>query len=327
MLPLYTVGEVNWLTSQALYHGLPVMQEEGVILCWPKEPYVSLGCHQDWEEFDETSGVSVVRRQVGGSLVYLDDQQVFFQIIANPSNHPRLKTPAHWYHFALDPVIAALNHLGFEAWFKQPADILIHDRKISGNAGGQIEDSAVIVGNILLQFSPEHMAQVRAGSDMLKRAFAEAMTQHLVTLDTLTAGRGKWTREEVLELLARFFHQEMGAEIQSSVPWDRWLDALNQVNERLLNPDWLHVAGYRPPYHQVKVREGVYLRQTRREISPEIIAEINTESRTITALWNSPISVSLPIDAAGVREEVSDSFLRMILYELMDVRSKDLTLS
>lgn len=130
-----------------------------------------------------------------------------------------------------------------------------------------------------------------------------------------------------MRLLAQFFHQEMGAEIQSSVPWKRWRQALNQAGQRLLDPDWLHQAGYRPPYHQVKVREGVYLRQTRREVYRDIIAEVNTESQTITALWNSAIPVSPPLNAEEVREKISDSSLRRILYELLDVRTKDLSLS
>lgn len=327
MLPLYPVGEVNWLTSQALYHGLPVLGEEGVILCWPKESYVSLGCHQDWDEFDESSNIPAIRRQVGGSLVYLDNQQVFFQVIADPSKHPRLKTPEQWYHFALYPVIASLKHLGFEARFKAPADILVDDRKISGNAGGQIEDSAVVVGNILLEFSPANMARVRAGSTLLKGAFAEAMARHLVTLNALTAPGRVWTREEVMRLLARFFHQEMGAEIQDSIPWDRWDEVLDQTGKRLLQPEWLHAAGYRPPYHQVKVREGVYLRQTRRDRYPEVIAEVNTESKVITALWNCPVQFSLPLNAAGIGEQIQDSPLRLILYELLDVRTKDPMLS
>ncbi|SMC04925.1 Lipoate-protein ligase A [Sulfobacillus thermosulfidooxidans DSM 9293] len=325
MLPLYLAGDVNWLMSQALYHGLPVLHEEGIILCWPKEPYVSLGCHQDWDDFDENAPVPVVRRRVGGSLVYLDNQQVFFQIILDPSKHPRLKTPDQWYQFALTPVIACLSHLGFSAQFKPPADILVQNRKISGNAGGQIEDSVVIVGNVLLSFSLEMMARVRKGSVQFKQAFAEAMSRHLVTLEELTRGR-TWTPDEVMPLLAQFFVAQMDAHIMD-IPWERWQPMLEEVGAQLIKPQWLHAPGYRPPYHQVKVREGVYLRQPRDGSLPDVIAEVDTEKKLLTALWNSPFDIPLPLTQESLVTEVPQGPFRDVLFELMDVKVKDSLLS
>lgn len=318
MLPLYLAGEVNWLTSQSFYHGLPLLHEEGIILCWPREPYVSLGCHQDWNDFDDTSGIAVVRRKVGGSLVYLDPQQVFFQIVLDPSNHPRLKTPDQWYRFALAPVVSCLRHWGLDAVFKFPADILINDRKISGNAGGQIEDSVVVVGNILLSFSPAMMAQVRAGTQEFKRAFAESMSRHLVTLGELRPAPYEKGPTEVMHGLAQFFAQEMGAERQA-LPWNRWEGVFAQVGRRLTRSAWLHARGYRPPYHQVKVREGIYLRQPREEAFSGIIAEVDTENKMLTGLWNSPRALPLPLRAQTLVDYVPDLEFRRVLGQLLDV--------
>lgn len=324
MLPVYLIGDVNWLMTQAFYHALPAMHEEGIILCWPHEPYVSLGCHQDWDEFDQTSRVPVVRRRVGGTLVYLDHHQVFFQVVLNPQRHPHLNTPDKWYRYALTPVIDWLKTIGLDARFKAPADILVGDRKISGNAGGQIEDRVVIVGNILLDFSPAMMAQVRAGSPIFKQTFAEAMSRHLVTLEELS--NRSWSASAVMSRLALSFEKHMAADIQE-VPWERWRPLLDQVGQSLLQPEWLHAAGYRPPYHQVKVREGVYLRQTRQPEFPDVVVEVDTENRLLNALWNTPVNLPLPLRWEQVCDYVPDHALLNVLYQLLGVPAKDPLLS
>ncbi len=321
MIPLYRLGGVDWLTSQALYHTLPVMHEEGVILCWPLNPYVSLGCHQDWEEFDTTSYVPVVRRHVGGTLVYLDSHQVFFQVILDPSRHSELHTPAKWYRYALYPVIQALAQLGLDAEFKEPADILVNGRKISGNAGGQIEDSVVVVGNILLRFSPEIMVKVRAGSTMLKTAFAEAMSRHLVTLEELSPDRA-WTAPDVMDILAESFQRHWSTQ-SIEFPWNKWRPALETVGQDLIRPDWIKAPGHRPPYHQVKVREGIYLRQPRQNDFSNLVAEVNTEKHCLNALWGLSASLPLPLFPSDVDRHVPNGILRRILYQLLDVPVPD----
>jgi lipoate-protein ligase A len=283
-----------------------------------------LGCHQDWNEFDQTSLVPVVRRRVGGTLVYLDNQQIFFQIILNPKRHAHLNTPDKWYRYALTPVIEWLKALGLDARFKAPADILVEDRKISGNAGGQIEDSVVIVGNILLDFSPNMMVKVRAGSPVFKQIFAETMSHHLVTLNELTTR--SWTASDVMLFLAEAFQTHMAVDIQD-VPWERWRQILDQVGQNLLKPEWLHVAGYCPPYNQVKVREGVYLRQTRQPEFSDIIIEVDIENRLLTALWNTPFNLPLPLRWEHVCNYVPDQALLNVLYQLMDVHIRDPLLS
>ncbi|POB11350.1 lipoate--protein ligase family protein [Sulfobacillus sp. hq2] len=316
MLPLYMVGEVDWLTTQALYHALPTMHEEGIVLCWPRDPYVSIGCHQDWQEFDARAGLPVVRRHVGGTLVYLDQHQIFFQVIVNASHHVAKKSPQQWYQYALAPVVSYLQTMGFAAMFKSPADILINNRKISGNAGGQIEDSVVIVGNILLRFDPEMMVKVRAGSSIFKHSFADALARHLTTLEELS-GR-EWQPETVMRDLATSFHRHWDTVLRE-VPWDRWNPVVAQVGRSLLQPRWLYAPGMRPRYHQIKVREGVYLRQPREDAwFPDIVAEVDTERQLCLQIWNLPFEVPLPLPYAQIGDYIGDPHLQEVLLSLMD---------
>lgn len=287
MLPLYEIGAIDWLTTQALYHGIAELGEEAIVLCWPTTPYVSLGCHQDGEEFDPSCGLPGIRRRVGGTLVYLDADQVFFQVILNPGRLPSKSRPIDWYHLALDPVVAYLEDLGLAATLRPPADILVEGRKISGNAGGQIGDQMVMVGNLLLSFPHDVMVRVRnAPNQMLKEAFATSLQAHLLALREIP-GQTELTTVSVMEGLAHRFTEDLGA-TPCATPWGRWAQALDRVARELQDPAWLVAPGMRLPYHQIKIREGVYLRSLR--VSPNdprssLVVEFHADDGAIHRVW------------------------------------------
>ncbi|HDH09530.1 MAG TPA: lipoate--protein ligase family protein, partial [Chloroflexi bacterium] len=49
-MKLYDLGEVPWLESQLIYHALPRLGMEGLVLLLPTSPYVCIGYHQDVEQ-------------------------------------------------------------------------------------------------------------------------------------------------------------------------------------------------------------------------------------------------------------------------------------
>lgn len=300
MLPLYQVGEVDWLTTQTLYHTLAKLGEEGVVLCWPKTPYVSLGCHQNWEDYNAGSYLPVLRRRVGGSLVYLDRHQVFFQIIVSPSRLANNRTPERWYHYALDPIVSYLQELGLTAELRLPADILVNGRKISGNAGGQLDEMVVIVGNLLLDFSIEAMVTARSGPhETWHRAFTESMDFHLTTLQECCPQRA-WTAEMVMEELAQVFAHHLGAK-PMPFPWNAFHDAMKTVGEELTAWEWLQATRHQntsSPY-SVKVREGVYLYASRNPDLSHIVAEVDHNENRILRVWGWEEAAQNSVDKAA----------------------------
>lgn len=284
MLPIYALGEVDWLTTQTLYHGLAELGEEGIVICWPRTPYVSIGCHQSWDEYNALSGIPVVRRKVGGTLVYLDHQQVFFQVILS-SQRMKVRTPGQWYDMALRPVVSYLASLGLDATLNPPADILVQGRKISGNAGGQLDDSIVVVGNIMLEFSPERMSAVRATPHpIMQQAFLHSMQRNLITLHEINGLTGV-TRDEVMAGLVHSYAHALDGKVRFPA-WERWGPVFKEVGEALTASDWLKITGRQMPFHQIKVREGVYLRCLRDMEESGLVAEVDVTSRKILRLWH-----------------------------------------
>ncbi len=325
MLPLYQLGGVDWITTQALYHGIAEMDEEAIVLCWPTSPYVSLGCHQDGDEWDSSCGFPALRRRVGGSLVYLDADQVFFQVILDAERLSSACRPVDWYHLALDPVVAYLGDLGLVATLRPPADILLGDRKVSGNAGGQIDSKMVIVGNLLLSFPHAVMARVRnAPNQILRQAFAASLAEHLVTLRDIP-GYGDLTAGRVMEGLGDRYAKHLGA-IHCEAPWSRWAETLERVSLELQDPAWLKAAGMRLPYHQIKVREGVYLRSPHvHENDPKasLVIEFHSDEGTVHRVWGCDEidPRGLPLTGRMLSEISVPEDIKEVLTALVDLRS------
>lgn len=246
---------MDWLVSQALYHGLAQAGEEGILLCWPRTPYACLGCHEPFEDWHPQSGIPVLRRQVGGTLVLLDAHQLFYQLIASPTRMARGGRPAQWYQWALKPVVHYLETLGYQAEMRLPADILADGRKISGNAGGQVGQGVVVVGNLLVDFDVDRMAEVRAlPHPAIRAAYADSMRRHLATLN---ARHPMLTVEEAMEgLLESYLRAGYG--VAQEPPWHRWQPILQRAAMRLASVHWTQ-AVRAPGPTPVKVREGVYL--------------------------------------------------------------------
>ncbi|MCX5779311.1 MAG: lipoate--protein ligase family protein, partial [Firmicutes bacterium] len=154
---VYDLGPVNWWESQCYYHALAHLGREGLIICSPASPYVCLGLHDDLEQeidpvYCQEQNIPIFRRETGGGVVYLDDRQVFFQLILRRDN-PRLPLRRQrFYEEFLQPAIAAYQHFGVPAELKAPADIAAAGRKCSGNACGDVGECVAYVGNILLDF-------------------------------------------------------------------------------------------------------------------------------------------------------------------------------
>lgn len=190
MIRRLDLGRLGAVRSQAVYHGLAEAIEpatpDTIVFCAPAEPYFCIGYHQDAArvldlEHCRRTGSPVLRRKIGGGAVYLDEAQVFYQVVVHRSRAP----------FAVDRIYArylagpveALRRLGLDACLMAPNEIEIGGRRIAGTGGGQIGDAVVVVGNVLLDFPDERMADAwRTPSVPFRRLAREGLRQSVTTL-------------------------------------------------------------------------------------------------------------------------------------------------
>ena len=80
-------GDYNYLDSQAIYHAVAHSFEKNtpdtLVIISPFEAYACIGFFQDMEkeidlDFCRKMEIPVLRREVGGGAVLLDNNQVFF---------------------------------------------------------------------------------------------------------------------------------------------------------------------------------------------------------------------------------------------------------
>lgn len=122
----------NLALEEYVLRHMPVDKE--YLLVYRNRPSVIVGRNQNIaEEVDERyagqNGIEIYRRLSGGGAVYHDLQNLNFSFITDYS-------PERFQNFAWfnAPVIAFLNALGVQAGMNHRSDIVVGDRKISGNA-------------------------------------------------------------------------------------------------------------------------------------------------------------------------------------------------
>lgn len=242
-MKLFNLGHVPWLDSQLIYHALPRVGEEGLIVLAPAEPYVCIGYHQDAEQevdlaFCQAEGVPVFRREVGGGAVYLDGQQLFYQLVIHKDNPLVVGDKIEFYRRLLDPVVKTYCDLGVEARYKPVNDIVTaQGRKISGNGAAEIGDYMILVGNLIVDFDYETMVRVLRTPDLKFRdKVFKSMRENLTTLRRELDEIPTW--ELMTHTLVEHFSSLLGGLDPSELP-DTVRRQVTNLAETHTTEEWL----------------------------------------------------------------------------------------
>ena len=261
----YFLDSVTWEHSQALYHAAAHLGREALFILRPASPYVCIGFHQDARqeidlEFTSQHNIPVFRREVGGGAVYLDGQQLFFQLIIR-QDHPGV--PANimdFYRIFLQPVVDTFRDFGVDAVYKPVNDIMANNRKISGTGAAQIEGMRVLVGNFLQDFNYEMMSKcLKVPDEKFRDKVYKTMFENLTTFKRET---GEIPENAVLAESLRVKYGNLLGELEPKEPDPELFQKADQLLAEMNTTDWLFVNDRRNPEgKQVKISEGVYVIQ------------------------------------------------------------------
>ncbi|HXZ53224.1 MAG TPA: hypothetical protein VEH51_14610 [Burkholderiales bacterium] len=228
------LGLVEPLELHATYAGLAAAQaaDASPIVVWAQaKTHLCLGQSQGLAEVDPRAGLPIVRRPLGGGLVWVDEFQYVFVVIAPRRLAPG--RPARWFAWALAPAVAAYRHFGLPAYLSDQ-DLWLHGRKIAGSGAASIGECAVVASSFLLRFPAERFAESVASPSPDFRAW---LRQGLALAMTEWAEHGALPSERELE---EVFRARVAAQhgwcFENSWPGEAEQAAIAEAREELSEP-------------------------------------------------------------------------------------------
>jgi lipoate-protein ligase A len=256
----FDLGSLPGQQSMLIFHALARMGIEALVVVTPQNPLVSIGYFQDAaQEVDlkycRESGIPFMRREVGGGATYLDENQIFYQLIWKKDNPKFPKAIDEIYPWFSQAAVETYGAFGIEAEFRVINDIITKGgRKIAGEGGGNIGDCMVFVGGILLDFDYQAMSRIlRVPDEKFRDKVYKTMEENLTTMKRELGMIP--SREEVVAVLKEKFEQRVGKTTPASLN-SEILEKMGQIETWMTSEEFLLKKTPRIPIG-VKIREGV----------------------------------------------------------------------
>ena len=124
------------------------IDEDDLFFIWQVEPSVIFGRNQLIEnevnlDFCRNHGIKTYRRESGGGCVYADMSNIMFSYVTKD------EAVGFTFNRYINMVVLVLQKLGVDARASGRNDIMIGDRKVSGNAFYHIPGRSIVHGTML----------------------------------------------------------------------------------------------------------------------------------------------------------------------------------
>ncbi|MBE7034993.1 MAG: lipoate--protein ligase [Ruminococcaceae bacterium] len=157
--PYFNMAAEEFLVKQ--------LQEDAFML-WRNDNTIVIGRNQNTMaeinyDYVRKNSISVVRRMSGGGAVFHDMGNINFTFVVNSGDD------FSNYQKFTEPVIGFLRSLGAEAELRGRNDLVIEDKKISGNAQYMYKNRMLHHGTLLYNAEQNHLAEaLRVSEDKIK---------------------------------------------------------------------------------------------------------------------------------------------------------------
>ncbi|MFW9919293.1 MAG: lipoate--protein ligase [Candidatus Thorarchaeota archaeon] len=247
---LLDIGPIEPLYTQIIYDVIAQGITEGIsentlIICWPSSPLVSLGYFQETDkdidlEFCRENNIVVTRRVVGGGGVYLDGEQMFYQIVHRKDSPASVIDISKYYRKFLEAPVRAYQNLGIDCEFKPVNDIqTANGQKISGNGAADVGDARILVGNLIFDFNYDMMVKVlRVPDEKFRDKLAQGLRMRMSTIKREIGTMPD--REEVKQDLLRLYKETLDIDLKegSLTEWEK--SRMAELKGKYLSDEWLH---------------------------------------------------------------------------------------
>jgi lipoate-protein ligase A len=256
----FDLGKLPGQQSMLVFHALARMGMEALVMVSPKNPLASIGYFQDAEQevdlqYCKEWGIPFMRREVGGGATYLDENQIFYQLIWKKDNPKFPKAIHEIYPWFSEAPVETYRKFGIQAEFRAINDIITSSgRKIAGEGGGNIGECMVFVGGILLDFDYKTMSRIlKVPDEKFRDKVYKTMEENLTTMRKELGVIP--SREEVVLVLKEKFEKMVGTLTPASLN-PEILEKMKQIESWMTSEEFLLKKTPKIPAG-VKIKEGL----------------------------------------------------------------------
>ena len=237
--------------TQIIYEAVALARSKNLvpdtlILCYPESPLVCIGYHQELEKeidyaFCKSQGIPVVRRILGGGAVYLDQGQLFYQIIVDRRNPKIPMSIKDFFRKLLEAPTKTYQDLGIPAQYKPINDIEVGGRKISGNGAGTLDNVVnIMTGNIIMDFNFEMMVKIlKVPSEKFRDKVAKSLKERMTTIKR-ELGHDV-PLEKIKSLLIKNYEETLDINFRTETLTDWEKNTMTDLRKKYQSREWLYL--------------------------------------------------------------------------------------
>lgn len=239
--------------------------EDECFFMWQVRPSVIFGRNQLIENevnlgYCRSHGIETYRRKSGGGCVYADMKNIMFSYVTRSEN------VSLTFNKYINMVVLTLRRLGVDARSTGRNDVLIGDRKVSGNAFYHVPGHSIVHGTMLYDTDMANMVgAITPDNEKLRSKGVESVRQRIALLKDFIALD--------IEQFKLFVRQNLCDGTLQLTADD--VAAIEEREKQYLTDDF--VLGNNPRYQIVRARriEGVGLLEARMELKNGVIRSMN----------------------------------------------------
>lgn len=241
------------------------VDERDCFFMWQVRPSVIFGRNQLIEnevnlDFCRRRGIMTYRRKSGGGCVYADMKNIMFSYVTDEDN------VGFTFNRYINMVALVLTKLGVDARTTGRNDILIGDRKVSGNAFYRLPGRSIVHGTMLYDTDMENMVgSITPTGEKLMSKGVESVRQRIALLkDYVTIG---------IEEFKDFVRQNLCDGVRTLTLDD--VQAIETLEREYLSQEFVY--GNNPRYTVMRRRriEDVGEMEARVELKNGIVKDLN----------------------------------------------------
>ena len=173
---------VNLATEEYLFNN----SDDDVFMLWQNEPSIIIGKNQNAfaeinMDFARENNLNIVRRITGGGAVYHDLGNLNYTFISTKNENNGID----FEHFTL-PIIESLKNLGICAKLSGRNDLIVDDKKFSGNAQHTVGNRVLHHGTLLFDTNLDMLSSaLNVDEEKLKAKAIKSTRSRVVNLKSI----------------------------------------------------------------------------------------------------------------------------------------------